>query len=144
MSKETNQPRTRSEIRESTRPQRVPMHEQQRNVLTTNTRPGYVRRWVNDVQDRVDRFMQAGWTLVEGAVKVGDTPADNLNSSLGTGARRPVGAGTVAVLMEIPEDLYAADQAAKQADISSKEEEMYRRLNSGADGTYGEVEIFRK
>lgn len=124
---------------EDTRPKRVPLHEQKRNILNASSKPGFVRRWVNIVEDRVDRFLKAGYRIVEDKdVQVGDV---NENQTLGTGARKAVGQNVKAVLMEIPEDIYKEDQKAKQADITANEAGMRRKLNSGQNGTYGDVEI---
>ena len=138
MSKETL-PRTRESLREETRPKRVPLHDQKRSILTAPKRSGYVRRWVNDVLDRIPRFQQAGWTVVEENVQVGDKGVESNNTSLGGGARRHVGQDIHAVLMEIPQEIYDEDQRTKQQTITERELAMKQKLNSGDDGTYGEV-----
>lgn len=120
------------------RPKRIPLGT--RNVLTAPKRPGYVRRFVNDENDRVAQFEAAGYEVVREAVEVGDPKAGN-GSQVGSVVRPPVGAGRSAVLMEIPEEYYLEDQKAKQDRVDAGERDMRANLNSGRDGTYGKVEI---
>jgi len=125
---------------EEKRTKRVPV-SQQKNIITVPQRKGWVRRWVNDVEQRVEMFKRAGWKLVEGDVDVGDKGVINQNQSLGTGARKYMGNGISAVLMEIQECFYLEDQRAKQDEIKEHERALWRDLNSGADGTYGGVKV---
>ena len=124
------------------RPKRVPMHEQKRDRLTVIGRdPNYHYRIVNDVDDRIERLKIAGYEIAEEKVGIGDVGVENNNISLGSGARMHVGKGVKAVLMKIPKELYAEDQKVKQREVDQKEATMKRKLNSGGDGTYGEVDI---
>jgi hypothetical protein len=119
--------RDRNEIKAS-RPKRVPIHEQ-RDQMTTTQKEGFVRRWVNDIPGRVEKFLRAEYAIVtDKNVTVGD---DNSNMALGTGARKNVGRtrhgeGTQAVLMEIPKELYDEDQKAKAAQVDASERAMKR------------------
>lgn len=122
------------------RPKRVPLHEQRRDILTAPKREGFVRRIVNDVGNRVEKFQKAGWQVVEDPnIFMGE--GVNQNQTLGTGARKGVGTGVTAVLMEIPEEIYNEDQIAKRQSINAKERELRTNLNNGREGTYGSVEI---
>lgn len=122
------------------RPKRIPLHEQRRDILTAPRKPGFVRRIINDVGNRVSNFLTAGYRIVEDKNIFLGEGVDN-NQSLGSGARKGVGRGVTGVLVEIPEELYKEDQAAKQREIDEREKAMQRNLNSGQGGTYGEVEI---
>ena len=130
--------RDRSEVQTS-RPKRVPIHEQ-RDQLTTNQKAGFVRRWVNDIPGRVEKFIKAGYAVVtDKDVTVGDT---NSNMALGTGARKDVGRtrqgdGTQAVLMEIPKDWYDEDHAAKAKVVEASERAMKRGKDD--NDFYGEI-----
>lgn len=105
------------------RPQRTPLYA--RNVLKTdNNNPNKVQRIVNDVDDRVEHFINAGYTPVQRPTKVGDNRAD-VASQLGSVVERPVGGGVRGVLMEIDRDLYDEDQRAKESMISEKEKAIY-------------------
>ena len=122
------------------RPKRIPLHEQRRSILTAPSKPGFVRRIVNDVGNRIERFLQGGYKIVEDKDVIIGEGVDN-NQSLGTGARKGVGKGVTGVLMEIPKEIYDEDQAAKQRLIDEQERAMKKILNSGQGGTYGEVDF---
>lgn len=125
------------------RPKRVPLHEQGRSVLTAPEKKGFVRRIVNDVGPRIAKFIKAGWNVVEEDINLGES-VDGSNQAIGSGARKGVGKGVTGVLMEIPKELYDADQRAKQARITKDENALKRKIksnDSGEDGVYGDVGI---
>jgi hypothetical protein len=101
--------KVQSEQKIPERPQRVPLHDS--NVLTADQRPGYRRRFVNDVGDRIAKFEQAGWVVVRGDAGAFKDRTGKA-SQLGEAVRKPVGGGMNAVLMEIPEEYYTEDQNA--------------------------------
>lgn len=114
-----------------------------RNVLTVSGKePGYIYRVVNDVGDRIQQFLEAGYELVAGdAVKVGDRRV-NSPSAEGSKAQVSVGKqGEKALVMRIREDWYKEDQAAKQAENSRLEQSITQTLTGKAD--YGSVKIER-
>lgn len=114
------------------RPKRTPIGS--RNVLTTDQREGFVRRWVNDEPGRVDMFKEAGYEVV-GKTNVGD-PRVGSDSNLGSSVtRKSVGGGQHAVLMEISEEYYQEDSEAKEQAIKAKEQALIP--NELKDG-YGE------
>lgn len=118
---------------------RVPLGT--RNVLTAPKKPGFVRRFVNDVGDRVQTFKDAGWKISEDVNQVGDERLGRA-SSMGSGANPSVGGGQKAILMELPEEIYAEDRAESQAKITQIENEIRRNtLGEGKDGLSGKVEI---
>ncbi len=122
---------------EDKRPKRVPLHEQGKDLMTVPERAGYVRRWVNDNPGRINRFITAGWSIVEEETKVGDEEARVHNKAVGSGARihastdHKTGKPVEAVLMEIKETFYDQDQKAKQAVEDEKMEELNRKLDAG-------------
>jgi len=126
------------------KPKRVPIGK--RDILTAPQAPGKVRRFVNDVEDRIDMFEAAGYTLVRGDIPIGD-PRVGEDTQIGSVVSKSVGGGKKAFLMEIDQELYEQDQAAKQAKIKEAEADMQRRpsdaLAVGSDGTYGKVKIGR-
>lgn len=113
------------------RPERVPLHRQ--NLINTDQRPGYVRRLVNDTDDRIERFKKAGWSPVEGE-KIGDDHTGD-PSSLGSMSTKSVGGGMKAVLMEIPEEYYKADQADKQKRVDELEAAMEQDIKNKLGGS---------
>ena len=110
-----------------------------RNILTAPKRPGFVRRFVNDKGDRIQAFKDAGWAAAEMITEVGDDKAGRA-TSMGSSAAPSVGGGQRAVLMEIPEKYYDADNKAKQAKIAKVEKEIARN-HLGQDGLEGKVSI---
>jgi hypothetical protein len=112
-----------------------------RNVLTAPKKPGFVRRFVNDTGDRISHFEAAGWKLVDEDVQVGD-PKVGRPSMIGSKVNPHVGGGQRAVLMELPEEIYAEDRAKSQEKITQVENEIRRNSKKpGNDGLNGEVSI---
>ena len=111
-----------------------------RNVLTAPKRDGFVRRFVNDKGDRVQRFKDAGYSIVEDNIQVGD-PKIGRPEQLGSNVSVPLSGGNQrAVLMEIPEEHYKEDYAAAQNKITAQENEMKRNsMSQGKDGLVGKV-----
>lgn len=124
------------------RPNRVPLHRQ--NIIKAGTREGYVRRLVNDTEDRIERFKLAGWTPVEGE-SIGDPHAAD-PSSITSASMKSVGGGTKAMLMEIPEEYYRADQSDKLKKVDALEEAMEQDIKNKLGGSaIGEgIKISRK
>lgn len=121
------------------RPQRTPVG--QRNVLTvTGKDPSYVYRIVNDLGDRVQEFLDAGYELVESnSVRVGDKRV-NQASSEGSISQVSVGQGQKAFVMRIKKEWYEEDQQAKQKTVDQLEATIKEKA---LDGTYGKLEISR-
>jgi len=111
------------------------------NVLTAEQRPGFVRRFVNDHDGRVERFIEAGYTPVLDANA--DTSSKNTSkpSLMGDVVRKAVGGGRHAVLMEIPKEWYDEDQAEKQKEVDAREGSMEPNTR---EGQFGSVVIKRE
>ena len=97
---------------------RIPLHKQKRIGIAP--RKGYIRRLVNDKDGKIAKCLKAGWTPVKGLIREGEKDAQDA-SQMGTIARQPVGNGMHAVYMEIPEEIYRADQAYKQKEIDERD-----------------------
>lgn len=93
------------------RPERT-RHENT-DVLNPEGRPGYVRRWEHDVDDRIASKLAIGWEPVMRDVSIGDRVAGE-DSSMGKMTYRNVGGGVKAILLEMPQDLYDKRQLAKR------------------------------
>lgn len=120
----------------TTRPKRVPVG--QKNLLTVPSREGFVRRWVNDIDDRIERFKAAGYEPVAGDFQGGD-PMCGDAQSVGSVVTKSVGGGTKAVLMEIPKEYYQEDQDAKQKQVKELEDSMEEQARRQLGGSaYGE------
>lgn len=111
----------------------------QRNVLTLSGKePGYVYRFVNDVGDRIQEFIDNGYEVVKGSkVSIGDKRLGTASAE-GSAAQAAVGQGTKAIAMRIREDWYQEDQAAKQAYVKQTEDAM---KGEALDGTYGKLDL---
>ena len=113
-----------------------------RNVLTVSGKePGYEYRFVNDIGDRVQEFLDNGWEIVEKKdVRIGDRRLGTPTSTEGTAAIAAVGRGTNAYVLRIREEWYKEDQAAKQEAVDASEAAT---KDKALDGTYGELKITR-
>lgn len=124
----------RTEAREATREEtgrnkRVPLGVS-RTKLAVPQRNGYVRRWVNDSEGRLQMAEQGGYQFAtDQSLQIGDPDIDNVNRDLGARVSRVVDktTGQKAYLMEIKEEFYEEDQKAKAAKI----DEVDQRIRKG-------------
>lgn len=123
----------------SGRPTRTPIGS--RNLLTVRGKdPGYSYRIVNDTEDRIQRFLDAGYEVVTAeGTKVGDNRASQA-SVLGSKQVFSVGGGTKGVLMRIKKEWFDEDQANKQKKVDDMEASIKKKA---LDGTYGSLTINR-
>ena len=123
----------------SAQKKRIPVG--QRDVLSVSGKePGWSYRIVNDEADRIQKFLDAGYELVDrDAVRIGDrrvnSPAPEGSKAQVTVSRK----GDKAFVMRIREEWYKEDQEAKAAH-SRKQLEAIKQLPS-TDGNYGKVTI---
>lgn len=112
-----------------------------RNILTVSGQdPNYHYRIVNDSGDRIQRFLDAGYELVQAKdVTVGDKRV-NKAASEGSVADVSVGGGDKGFVMRIKKEWHAEDQAAKQAEVDAIESSTRQKA---LDGTYGKLEFSR-
>lgn len=103
---------------------RVPLH--MRNRVVADKRPGFMRRFFNDVPGRIQAALDAGWDFVykDGTEVTGDHSGTQEGGDLGSRVSKPGGGGIVMYLMEIPEELYREDQLAKQRLVDASESDM--------------------
>lgn len=123
----------------SGRVQRTPVGT--RNILTIKGKdPNYTYRIVNDVDDRIAQFKEAGYEIVsDESVSVGDKRV-NSSSSMGSGKQLSVGQGTKAFVMRQRKEWYEEDQARKLAHNA----EIERATREKAlNGTYGDIKLTR-
>lgn len=126
-----DQPRQKRNKRE-----RIPVNGNTKNLLTVSNRdPDYHYRWVIDDPDRVAKFKEAWYEVVERTddLRVGDRKVDTSAGTSSVVATR-AGGGKKYVLMRLPKELYEEDQRAKQRQIDDSEAEMQREAKRGRYG----------
>jgi len=97
-----------------------------RAKLEYPARPGFHRRWLNDVPGRIDDAKAGGYAHVKDKEK--GKPVMRI---VGT---KEGGGGLVAYLMEIPDALWNADFAKKQEDLDELDAQIFRgSYKQGAD-----------
>lgn len=128
-------PETRDESGRNTR---VPLGVA-RAKLSVPQRPGYVRRWINDAEGRLLQAEQAGYQYaLDQKLQIGDADIDNENRDLGARVSRVVDktTGQKAYLMEIPQDFYADDQAAKAKQVAEIDDRIKKGKVDDAEARY--------
>ena len=126
----------------SGRVQRVPVG--QRNLLTVKGKdPNYSYRIVNDVDDRIAQFQEAGYEVVpRGTVEVGDKRA-NVGNPVGTAHHFSVGGGQKAVLMRQRKEWFEEDQKRKADFVNAQESTIKQKALDGNDLKDGKLVITR-
>jgi hypothetical protein len=123
------------------RAERIPLGSH-RQKLVSDTRPGFVRRWINDKGARLQYAMQGAWSFVrkDGSTAKSSDPGEGVSQVVGT---KEGGEPMRAYLMEIRKDWFDKDQAAKQERIDEREAQINRGKDEhgevGKDGRYMRV-----
>lgn len=123
---------------ETGRSTRVPLGVA-RSKLSVPERPGYKRRWVNDVEGRLMNAEQGGYQYATDKIdNVGAPDIDNVNRDLGARTCRVVDktTGQKAYLMEIKEEFYQEDQASKSAKVAEIDNRIKRGKIEDGEGRY--------
>jgi hypothetical protein len=112
----------RNETRETTgRQARVPLGVA-RLKMAVPEMPGYVLRWINDDEGRIQQATMGSYEFVMAAEipGFGDPDIDNTNRDLGARVSRVVDktTGKKAYLMKIKQEFHAQDQQAKLAIVN--------------------------
>lgn len=95
--------------------------------LAAPARPGFKRRFVNDVPGRIDRFRDSGWEVAEKDGGIDSRFAGKLG-----GAQTDGNIHGNTVLMEIPEEFYHEDQQAKSDRIVDPTQMIETRPKAGS------------
>lgn len=113
----------------------------QRNILTVKGKdPNYEYRIVNDVEDRITQFQEAGYELEStDSVDVGDKRVSQ-GTTIGSKKVFSVGNGIKAFVMKIKKEWYDEDQRVKQRQVDAQESSI---KDKALDGTYGKLDITR-
>ena len=127
---------------------RLQLSEEERKAFDEN---GYVPRWVNDVDGRVERFKAAGYEFAtpEEARSVGSGEIHQGNSNLGTRVSKIVSRGggepVRAYLMKQKKEWYEEDQKAKEEQNAQVDRALKEGHAGGApiENQYGSVTMTR-
>ena len=115
-----------------------------RDIMTVKGQdPDYVYRWVNDIDNRIERFKEGGYETVAQEVEIGERTVNSSEAPSSTISKK-VGQGITAYLMKIKREWKEEDRNAKLRAIAETEADMKRTLNSGQNGTYGKVDFENK
>jgi len=111
--------------------------------MTAQIPPGKVGRWINDSPGRIEKGKRGGYEFLRDDNKVGERLEDT-NTDPGTNksmiaGRNEQGDVERTYLMVIDEDLYEADQKAKQDKIKQKERSILAGKNENRLGEHGYV-----
>lgn len=121
------------------RPSRTPINGRRSILGVKGKDPNFEYRIVNDVNDRVNEFLERGYEVVtDGDVTVGDKRVGKV-SATGSPVEISVGQGTKALLMRIPKEYYEEDQKAKAANIAAIEADI--KAETRKDGNYGSIKF---
>jgi len=139
---------TRETREEQARPQRISVNAQRDklNVLGLDTANFYYR-WVNDIEDRLLMFKNAGYLFVEKSeIKSSGDPTIDTSKGTDSRVRKGVGGGRVAYLMKLPLEYKKEYDADKEAEILETERAMRRLKNEtghhmSQDADYGKVDL---
>ncbi len=122
----------------ASRPRRIPVGQGDR--LKFSQREGYYRRVVNDVGDRIQRFLDAGYEFVYGNETGSQQQGASDPTKMSSRVSKHVGGGVMAYLMEQPIEYRKEDMAAKDRRVDESEAAM-RKSAVNAVGRYGKVNI---
>lgn len=123
----------------SGRTKRIPLSGKQ-PLAVRGKESGFHYRIVNDIDDRVLAFTEAGYEVVRGTdATVGDKRVDAPTAE-GSVKQISVGGGDKAILMRIPQEWYDEDQDAKLGHLQDLEDATRKDALSGH---YGDIKVNR-
>ncbi|MEX0932330.1 MAG: hypothetical protein WDZ61_00350 [Parcubacteria group bacterium] len=124
----------------SERPKRVSLLDQKRDILSVkNKDDAFEYRWINDVENRIERMRIAGYEVVtDDMLEIGERTVEGQASTVGTPVSKLVGNGITAYLMRILKEYYIEDQERKQEELDQKERAM---LAEAHRERYGKLEV---
>ena len=123
------------------RPKRTPVEGYRNRLGVRGKDPAFEYRIVNDIDDRVERFKEAGWEPVtDDNVSIGDRRV-GLPTEAGTVKTVSVGGGTTGVLMRIKKEWFDEDQKAKAKRVDALENTTRQEARNSSD--YGSLDISR-
>lgn len=132
----TNPRLEKSETKKARR--RVRIGEDGRNILNVKTPDGYVGRWVNDIDNRIEEMKARGYEVYGGQDLSTDDGLVDGSDGIGSAMIKNVGKGTKSVYMVQKKDWYDEDQSDKQKHIDDVERTI---MTNDEEGRYGKIKI---
>jgi hypothetical protein len=124
-------------------PERIPLDGSRTRLAIdeTKTDPAFHYKWINDVDDKIQRYMQAGYVNVgaEEGLIIGQRSIDASTGELASVVSRDGGKGITVYLLKQPIEFFNEDKAAKEEATERRADALKTSLNSGQNGTYGDV-----
>lgn len=129
---------SRNDAQPSAHPVRVPINGA-RNILHVRGIPEDLHScWVNDTDDNLQRYLEAGYTFWTGGDEIGDKKVDR-DSRIDAKYAKKVGNGLTAYLMVCPQEVYLDECRRIAEDTDAREQTIFRQTD-GKAGRYGKVE----
>lgn len=137
---------------DKTRRERTPFSANRKRLEVATKEKGFVYRWFNDQDDRIQRAQDAGYEFVKkGVTEVGEKEVGRGNTDLNSRTSVVVGRTAQsqpirAFLMRIPEAWYLEDQAKKE-ELNRMVDDAIRAGQAGGASVknkYGDVALERK
>lgn len=122
------------------RPERIPLDEQ--STIGIAQEAGYAYRLVNDIGNRIERFKQAGWEIVDGSSETEHRRVQK-PSKIGYAASQSVGGGLEGYYMRIPIEWWKESQIKKREKLNKKMNSTILKNIKSRD-FYSEVSIDTK
>ena len=139
MTRSAGRPRKDGNRAEERPRKRVPISV--RNVLKwDDMEDGYHYRFVNDIENRIVQFKEAGYESIESPDVVGDQRSPGDPSPIATHVEKSVGGGIKGILMRIRDEWYEEDQREKQSEIDDVERSMDPRVREAQLREEGNLE----
>lgn len=130
--------------KEDVRKERVSIRQQR--TIAFQERPGWKRRLVNDEPGRIQMFLKAGWTIVQGEENNLSDRLSHTEHQIGSAVRKVVNKGATAtahhgILMEIPLELWKQDQLEKDKEVNKLDAAIDPSKTSQTGHDYGYINI---
>lgn len=114
-----------------------------KSPLSFGNRPGFHRHVINDVNNRINDALEAGYTPVMDNSKTQTDGDAGRASQMANAVKRQVGNGVTGYLMEIPQEWYDEDQKKKQKQNDNIDKSIVDVSRVGgrdsADGAIGAI-----
>ena len=132
-----------AKVTRTERPARIPMSGSRKrmHIPVEDQDPNFHYAWIADSRGRVQLALRAGYEFVS-AEEMPTYKVTDIDASTSPESRIAMKSGeTMTYMMKQPMEFWTEDQETKNKLIDDRESGMKQQLNSGQEGTYGEVKI---